>query len=332
MPTSVDYSVIPSFNWFITDFMFTCARAGVPIFLMLSGALSLGRDWKLKDFLKKRLPRITLPFLFWLCVLSTIVILSLYYFDLPKFACISDFTFGGIANFIMESSTGGNQWFVPYWFFWMILGTYLIMPIFNNWVRLASMEEVEYFLAIWLITCLFDYTLFVKFPIKLSYFASPIGLVVLGYYLRHTKRKIFNSISWGLAILIVSSVVLMGFSYMLSTPSEFFKFHRYAIIIVFEVVGIFCVFKNFGQLNINWGFLSDENSLFRRLVFSIAKYSYGIYLIHQVIMNFLIIFFVKLLPFKVMVLFLFVMTLALSMGILAILNRVPYLNQCIGSK
>lgn len=32
---------------------------------MLSGALSLGRGWKIKDFLKKRLPRIAIPFTFW---------------------------------------------------------------------------------------------------------------------------------------------------------------------------------------------------------------------------------------------------------------------------
>ena len=74
--------------------------------------------------------------------------------------------------------------FSPYWFFWMILGTYLIMPIFNKWLLHSDLKEVEYFLIIWVISTIFDYTLMKSCPVNLSYFTSPIGVVVLGYYFK----------------------------------------------------------------------------------------------------------------------------------------------------
>ena len=224
------------------------------------------------------------------------------------------------------------MWFTPYWFFWMILGTYLAMPIINRWLLHSDLKEAEYFLVFWLITCLFTYTLKTDFIIKLNFFASPIGLVVLGYYLRHTDRKIFNSIYWAIAIFLVSAVALMGFSYFFSKGTTFFVFHRYAILYAIEVAAIFCIFKNFNQLNLNFGFLNNPDSLFKRSVFSIAKYSYGIYLTHQFILNIMIIMLTNHVKHSILMVILPIITLILSWGMLAVLNRVPHLNQWIGAK
>ena len=46
-----EYALFPTFNWWMTDFLATCCRCGVDIFLMLSGALSLGRVWDIRTFL-----------------------------------------------------------------------------------------------------------------------------------------------------------------------------------------------------------------------------------------------------------------------------------------
>ena len=89
----------------------------------------------------------------------------------------------------------------------------------------------------------------------------------------------YETVGIVIAIFLASAIALVGLSYMFSTPSEFYVFERYSILFAFEVTGIFCIFKNFGQLNINWKFLSNPDSIFRKSVFSIAKYSYGIYLI-----------------------------------------------------
>ena len=62
--------------------MIVCFRFGVPLFLMLAGALSLGRDWDIKTFLGKRLPRIIEPFIFWGLILSALVISCSYLFQM----------------------------------------------------------------------------------------------------------------------------------------------------------------------------------------------------------------------------------------------------------
>ena len=44
---------VPTFNWIITLILGSVPRIGVDLFLILSGALSLGRVWEIKPFLGK---------------------------------------------------------------------------------------------------------------------------------------------------------------------------------------------------------------------------------------------------------------------------------------
>lgn len=332
-----EYALFPTFNWWMTDFLATCCRCGVDIFLMLSGALSLGRVWDIRTFLGKRIPRIVLPFLFWgftLSVLITLVVIfyppSVAIFKAYSFKILKSMDIIGFLKFLAASYMSNNKWFGPYWFFWMILGTYLIMPIFNKWIYNSSMGEVEYFLVIWLITCLFDNTLLIEFPVKLTYFTGPIGMVVLGYYLRHTERPIFNSLRNSLILMIGSMIIFMLAGYFVSTPEKLVMFDRYSIFLAFEVAGIYLVYKNIDKRNIN--IFQKEDGFLRKSSFSIAKYSYGIYLIHQVVMNFLVILLLPRLPYALTVIMLFVLTLGISWLVMALLNRVPYINRVIGAK
>ncbi len=324
------YALVPSLNWFIGDFFINCSRIGVDLFLMLSGALSLGRDWTIKSFLSKRLPRIILPFLFWGFVLSGIMILLSYYLG---FGYICSFDLMSILNYIYSAYMANTTGFWSYWFFWMILGTYFAMPIFNKWVKHASLDELEYFLLFWLITCLFNYTLKMDFPISLTYFTSPIGLVVLGYYLRHTRRKILNNPYFDIFLIIVSWIAIVYLSYLYSDATQLYKFSRYSLPISIEVIGVFLLFKNFYKLNINWDFLSNPNNGGHGLIEDIARCSYGIYLTHSVMLQVVIGFLPNfLLSYGALVFIFSLLTLFIPLAILLLLNKVPYLNAVIGVK
>lgn len=325
-----DPSLFFSTNWFINDIWGNCLRCGVDIFLMLSGALSLGRVWDIKSFLGRRIPRIVKPFLFWGFVLS--VLLTVIYIFYPDFVSVTVDNFMDFLYLLKCAYKPDSYYFGQYWFFWMILGTYLIMPIFNKWLLNCDLKEVEYFLVLWLVTCVFDYTLLRPCPVKLSYFSGPIGMVILGYYLRHTKRKLFNNPYFALLLTILAPLVIVITSSLLSTPKDIFYIERYSIFMAFEVMGIFLLFKNFDKFNININFFNNPNGIFRKGVFSIAKYSYGIYLVHQCLMNFFKDALVGILPYKSLLVVVFIGTLVSSWALLAVLNRVPYVNQWIGAK
>ncbi|MBO7210348.1 MAG: acyltransferase [Methanobrevibacter sp.] len=323
-----DFATGPSLRWMVSQFTGNNLRIGVDLFLMLAGALSLGREWSIKEFLGKRIPRIVEPFLFWGLLTGAIAVILSYYFG---YGFIYSFDVNSILSFFYGVFMAKSPGFLPYWFFWMILGTYLIMPIFNKWLQYAELEEAEYFLVFWLITCLFDFTLNIQFPIKLSYFVSPIGLVVAGYYLRHTKREVLNNPYFALALTVLSAILILAIVTYFSTPTKFHTLNRYSLPITLEVIGVFLLFKNFNKFGLNWNFIKNENSLFRRGTALIAKYSYGIYLIQGL---FLCIY-VKILPYHdiySLMIILFVLIVASSMITMHILNKVKYVNKFIGAK
>lgn len=320
-----EYNIIPSLKWIFSQFSNNCFRIGVDLFLMLAGALSLGRVWTIREFLSKRISRIVAPYIFWGLVTGFITVILCYYFG---FKPISNFDVRSILFFIKGVFMAESRWFSQYWFFWMILGTYLIMPIFNKWLLNADLAEAEYFMIFWLITCLFDYTLNMEFPIKLSYFTSPIGLVVAGYYLRHTKRKILNNPYFAFLMIIIPSAIMMVLATDFSTSTSFYTFSRYSFFIAVEVMGIFLLFKN---LKIDSYSSNKFSNASKRLIFDIAKYSYGIYLIHGLFLHIL----GELLPYNnyyLNFLEIFIFTFICSMITMYLFERIPYVKMIIGAK
>src|ERR1700742_1816194 len=64
-PLLMAYGKVRDSYWLIADFFNALSRFGVPVFVMITGALLLNRDYQLGDFLRKRLGRIFPPFIFW---------------------------------------------------------------------------------------------------------------------------------------------------------------------------------------------------------------------------------------------------------------------------
>ena len=255
-----------------------------------------------------------------------------YVLGIPHF--VESFTIENILHYIYGAFNATSYGFGPYWFFWMILGTYLIMPIFNKWLLYANLEEAEYFLVFWLISCIFDFTINYPFPVKISYFSGPIGMVVLGYYLRHTQRRIFKNKLLPFLLLFGGMICVIYCSYLFSSPTHLFKFERYSIFIAMEVTGIFLIFKNYLDIDFNDN-MPKFTLIIKKAIDSIAKYSYGFYLIHLPLMTIIIaILKINSLYYGYFSRFayLFVSTLCISWIVMAIFNRISKINQIIGAK
>ena len=122
-------------------------RPAVPLFLMISGALLLNRDIELNSFFKKKWVRLIYPFIFYL-IIHMIVLRD------------GDF-----------NVLGYN------WYFWMIIGVYLSIPIINKFIVNSKFSELEFFVAMILISLTiyqFLFILKIENYIDLNFFVGPI--------------------------------------------------------------------------------------------------------------------------------------------------------------
>ena len=112
-------SVSPSYWWTAAVYK-SLAVYCVPLFVMLSGALLL-QPTKLNEpirvFLKKRLSRLGLAFVFWSAIYT---IWAFYVFHAPV-------TLGNIYQSIVKDLFTGVYY--QFWFIYLIVGLYLITPI-----------------------------------------------------------------------------------------------------------------------------------------------------------------------------------------------------------
>jgi len=267
------FGTIPTQFWFLANMIDGSTRFCVPIFFMLSGTLLLSKDYTLSDFLTKRLSRIIPPFLFW----------SISYI-IYKLWVLSNT--GEVIDWIYALKFTGNKLLTGsmyhLWFVYTILGLYLFVPIIRKWIKVASQKEIIFFLTIWIVSMLFQYIVFKAYkpPIELRYFSGYLGYMVLGYFLFNTNHPYLNKRSLAIGLVLIGHLVTVLGTYFLSEKAGHFQnqFYIYLTINVFlSATGIFLFFKNF----------SIKNNLILRLIHFISKHSYGIYLIHILVLIFM---------------------------------------------
>lgn len=120
---------ISSFQWSVLNLFDGSSRWGVAIFVMISGALFLGREVPLKKLLLRNILRIVFSLVFW----STI------------FAFV-DYCFYHTTNTLQEMIRDIITGHYHLWFLYMIIGLYLIIPILN--VIVKNIKIAFYFVVL----------------------------------------------------------------------------------------------------------------------------------------------------------------------------------------
>ena len=179
------YGNVPMSDWWQADFLNAVVRFAVPVFVMITGALLLHREYEIGDFLKKRLTRVVIPFLFW----SLVYVWYSWYNE--------EITFGSDtwANIRQEfcrfvAKNGSSRTICGY--VYMLIGLYFFIPIIGKFVRNASEKEILYFLIVWFAVMLITQPYLSRYnpAVDMHYFAGFAGYLVLGHYLAY---KEFNS-------------------------------------------------------------------------------------------------------------------------------------------
>lgn len=303
--------------WILGNLLNGLSRFSVPLFILITGSflLSASKEINTKSFLRKRMVRILIPFVFW-NFLYSVYQLRLYYgvghpFELSVFLeLIKDHWFNGAALHL--------------WYIYILIGLYLFIPIINKWVQKASEKDFLYFILLWGIS-LFFFDKNSNLYYTVSSFAGFIGYLVLGYFLYMkdlSSQKYILSICVYLFLLGLCITVLGTF--YLKTSSGYFTPVLYEFLapnVVLMTVSVFVFAKHWTFFNQNFKVLQI-----------ISQYSFGIYLIHIFILWFLERFGISynfINPY-VGIPVTAILCLFISLSILWIMAKIPFLRQVTG--
>jgi surface polysaccharide O-acyltransferase-like enzyme len=269
----MQYEKVSMNDWLIADFLNAVVRFAVPVFVMVTGALSLSREYEIGGFLKKRLLRVVVPFIFWSFVY---IGYSVYNEELVFTSDV-----WGNLKLVLHLLKFGSSYHL--WYVYMLIGLYFFMPVIGKFVRHASEKEILYFLLVWLAVVFLTQPYLVRFnpSVDLHYFAGFAGYLVLGHYLAFKDFKAKHLRLWMILLFVFSVAVIAVGSGVIVTghtwPSTMF-FEPVSPAVIMLSASVFLIFK-----------LSAPklSPLVLRIRDFAGKYNYGIYLAHALVLYFL---------------------------------------------
>lgn len=309
-PTNMDYLTSPTLLSYLT-----VARMGVILFFMISGALLIGREYNLSDFLKRRFARVLIPTIFWQIIgyLSVLIFIG-FNWD----------------NLVQASVQVGFLWFVC-----AILGIYFVIPIFNSFIREYRIKGAEYFLVIWVFLIILtnmqlNETYYINFIF--NNVGIYIGYAVLGYYL---ANKEFNIYSFPMVVIcsVLFIISLALNSYYAFNFSHVFYRESYSIIV--QCALLFLILRYMSKLAkfrpkfvLSKFHLFVQNSFIGSFIYYLSIFSFTIYLMHGFIVN-VIIKYMPVTQFS-MIPVIFLLIAVISIVITAILSKIHIISKLCG--
>ncbi len=288
---------------------------GIPVFLMVTGALALNKDIDLEIFIKKKFTRIILPLVFY---------------------------------FLISYAMGIDKDFlVSFWYSWMIIGAYLAIPLVNKIIKYSSMKEIEYFVAMIVITSIFyccSHFFDFKYALDLNFFITPLSYIVIGYFLfkkDFTKYLSPNKLILVLSVIfVIISIIKMkvGLLNCIYPSAHLFVGIDMGIVALIQGCCVFLIVKyvydeHRDKFTLVKNFL--QNKIIKKFIFSISRSTYGIFFVHVLVFRGLLYPIVRGMGFKGVTLFLIVIAsgiigLLLSWIITYILGHIPYIKYLSG--
>lgn len=204
-------SKVDSASWANANFFNSLSRIGVPLLVMISGALIINSPKPAK--LKKRITRIIKAYIFWSFLYAA------------EFVIFEDYNGSALVEFAKQFVMGHYH----LWFCFMIVGLYLVLPFVDSFCR--SNRLMTYFLGLWAIFAIFIPTIrLLPGMEKLSILTDkmflylPLGYLgywVLGFYLSMEDCPLFHKkkrVLYTTIAIICTGITFVG-SYAMSNIS-----------------------------------------------------------------------------------------------------------------
>lgn len=276
-------------------------RACVPLFIVASSYLQFPLHYSSGEFLRRRVVRVLVPFVLWTAVYA--------------------FVWGEPAENFQNLMLNFNYSAGHLWFVYMLIGIYLLMPLLSPWAERVGKRELQVYLGIWAFTTLIPLIRDIVAgaaptviygvsglprqaltPLwgeaswnaygTFYYFSGFIGYLLLGLYF----RRFVGELSWRKTLAIAIPCYLAGFAVV------FGGFLRR----VFEMaLGIFPVEGlvekavwwettwcndtiGVALMTVAWILLFKkikcDGKFYQKVLLPVSKASYGVYLLHLLIL------------------------------------------------
>lgn len=265
---------IYSTEWQTFHFINSMARWGVPIFVMISGALFLGKDIPVRKLYTKYIRRLVFSYVIW----STAYALM----ESPDIGT-------GLSLFI---SGHYHMWFIP-----MMIGLYMSVPILRPLTN--DLKKIRYFLILSLVFTFIipellrlaqdfgnDLVIYETAAVSTLYenmhmdiFVGFPSYFLLGYYMYYfdlTGKQRCLIYALGAAGFILTVCLGMAATYKSGIPCNSY-FSNFTVNVLMMSVAVFTFFKYSA-------FFTDHAG---RKITKLSKYTFGVYLTHPMIIELL---------------------------------------------
>lgn len=275
---NMSYVELAGTEWNIYNICNSASRWGVPVFVMMSGALFLPREIPTETLYKKYISRMAIAYVVWSAFYAIVDPIVNLIFTEGYQITLTEI----IGNFI---SGAVHLWFLP-----MIIGLYMCIPLIKQLTKNDNL--IKYFLLLSLVFCfiktqaelvvtnllsgsvqtIFENvnTLFKNFNINLvlgytSYF-------ILGFYLNKTHvNKKHRTIIYILGVIGLVSTILLNLAASKNAGKSLETFYSaYSINVLLMSMAIFVWFK----------YNAKGNERLNKIIVKLSKYSFGAFLVH----------------------------------------------------
>lgn len=266
-------------SWWLAIIMDSASRIAIPLFIMISGYLLLIKGEEFKITFKRIINRLLIPLVFW-------TVLTYVLDNIGSASTVFSLRF--YTRFLAGD--------VYYFYFLVILtGLYFVSPLFRTYLKNSSLKAQKYmgllFLAVGVIETAEEY-LVRSCAVENSFtkWVPYAGLFVVGYLIGTKKLNLEKSgrLKW---LYFLGLVATIGLNYLYYAAGNVNVVRtnfvgcitHYSDSYLSVGVVIMAISACTILFNLNYKFI--KNTFWEKIIYAIARASFGIYLVHLFVVN-----------------------------------------------
>ncbi len=271
--------------WHFSNIFTSIMSTSVPIFFMISGAVLLSSNKTLSVQLtyKKRIPKILLPFLVW-------SIIAVIYYVATNFMASGSIDWKMIITKFRNLPAQPTT--IHLWFMYALIPLYMLSPILKKLTDSLTGTLMLYLIALWLLFSSVLPTLVQFIPARyqslftlnasynLNFMNGYLGYFLIGYFLMIYNKNISKRLLVGIIIADTAVITIGTWVKTIESGaySELYKSYSRLFTLVLSIA-VFLLAKELLTGHILPRLLS-------KLIQLLSSLSFGIYLVHNLVVDF----------------------------------------------